>query len=64
MTDIAKILSNPALTPQEVRQLLRSGKNATYNAIKSGEIPSFRFGDSIRIPTVWMREKLGIPQEA
>jgi hypothetical protein len=38
--------------------------NATYNAIKSGEIPSFRFGDSIRIPTSWMKQKLGLTEAA
>jgi excisionase family DNA binding protein len=60
----AAILANPACTPREVRLLLRSGKNTIYAAIKSGEIPSFRIGHSIRIPTSWLRDKLGIPPAA
>jgi hypothetical protein len=61
---VIAILANPACTPQEVRQILRSGKNSTYAAIKTGEIPSFRIGNSIRIPTSWLRDKLRIPQAA
>jgi hypothetical protein len=62
MNDIATILSNPALTPAEVRQLLRLGRNATYNAIRSGDIPSCKFNGSYRVPTVWMRKALGLPE--
>jgi excisionase family DNA binding protein len=62
MNDIARILSNPSLTPAEVRQLLRLGRNATYNAIKSGDIPSSKFGGSYRVSAVWMRKALGLPE--
>ena len=61
---IAAILSNPALTPLEVQRVLRTGRNSTYNAIKSGEIPSFRVGNNIKIPTSWVRAKLGIREVA
>jgi len=57
---VAAILASHACSPREARQILRSGKNATYAAIKAGEIPSFRIGNNIRIPTSWIREKLGI----
>jgi excisionase family DNA binding protein len=61
---IATILSNPALTPAEVRQVLRAGRNATYNAIRDGSIPSFKFGGQYRVPTVWIRKQLGLPDAA
>jgi excisionase family DNA binding protein len=59
--DLAALLRNPALTPQEVMRLLRSRKNATYDAIARGEIPSFKFGASYRVPTEWMRKQLQLP---
>jgi excisionase family DNA binding protein len=64
MTDIATILSNPALTPTEVRQLLRTSRNGIYNAIRDGSIPSFRCGGQYRVPTAWIREQLGLPEAA
>jgi hypothetical protein len=54
------ILASHACSPQEARQVLRSGKSAFYTAIKNGDIPSFRIGNNIKIPTSWLREKLGI----
>jgi hypothetical protein len=56
----AAILFHDTCSPQELRRILRSGRNSTYNAIASGTIPSFRVGNNIKIPTSWLREKLGI----
>lgn len=56
----AAILDYDFCSPTEVRQILRTGRNATYNAIKSGNIPSFRIGGVIKVPTTWVRTKLGI----
>jgi len=56
----AAILFHDTCSPQELRRILRTGRNSTYNAIASGEIPSFRVGKNIKIPTSWLREKLGI----
>jgi hypothetical protein len=55
------ILFHDTCTPQELQRILRSGRNSTYNAIKSGAIPSFRIGNNIKIPTSWLRQILGIP---
>jgi hypothetical protein len=60
----AAILFHDTCSPQEVRRILRSGKNSTYNAIKSGAIPSFRVGNNLKIPTRWLRAKLGIQDAA
>ena len=51
------------LTVEEVRQHLSLGRSMTYKMVKSGEIPSVRFGDSIRVPKhlldKYIAEKIG-----
>ncbi|MCG2786894.1 MAG: helix-turn-helix domain-containing protein [Anaerolineae bacterium] len=51
------------LTIEEVRQYLSLGRSMTYKMVKSGEIPSVRFGDSIRVPKhlldKYIAEKIG-----
>lgn len=37
------------LTVSEVGQILRTGKNTTYEIINSGEIPSKKIGRQIRV---------------
>lgn len=37
------------LTPQEARSFLRLGKSTLYEKLRSGEIPSRRFGRQYRI---------------
>jgi hypothetical protein len=56
----AAILCHDTCSPQEFRRIVRAGRNATYDAIASGAIPSFRVGTAIKIPTSWLRAKLGI----
>ena len=58
------VLATHVCTPDEARKVLRIGKNAIYSAIKSGEIPSVRIGDSLRVPTAWMRQQLGLHETA
>jgi excisionase family DNA binding protein len=60
MNTTASLLSKPAVTPRELCLLLQSGQQATYKAIASGSIPSFRIGNSLRIPTSWLRQQLQI----
>jgi excisionase family DNA binding protein len=38
------------VTPDEARAFLRVGRNAIYDLIKSGALPSVRFGKLIRVP--------------
>ncbi len=40
------------LTPEEARKRCRLGRNAVYEAIARGEIPSIRLGRKILIPRV------------
>jgi excisionase family DNA binding protein len=61
MTDQHEIdLARPTLTADETARVLGLGKNATYDAIKRGDIPSIRIGRSIRVPTAGLRVMLGI----
>jgi excisionase family DNA binding protein len=38
------------VTPEEARAFLRVGRNMMYDLIKSGALPSVRFGKLIRLP--------------
>jgi hypothetical protein len=40
------------------------GRNAAYGAIKSGAIPSIRFGRKIICPTAPLRKMLGVDEVA
>ena len=53
-------LARPTLTVPETAGVLDIGLNATYDAIKRGDIPSIRIGKSIRVPTAALRAMLGI----
>ena len=40
------------------------GRNASYTAVKTGQIPSFKFGGKLTCPTAPLRKMLGIDAEA
>jgi putative molybdopterin biosynthesis protein len=40
---------NPALTPQEVADILKIAKNTVYEIIKRGELNSYRVGKKVRV---------------
>lgn len=40
---------NPALTPQEVADILKIAKNTVYELIKRGELNSYRVGKKVRV---------------
>jgi hypothetical protein len=61
---IADLLSHPTVTPAELQRILRSGKSSTGKALAAGEIPSFRVGRNRKIPTAWVRAKLGLVEAA
>ena len=44
--------ADATLTVPEVANRLRIGRNAAYDAVRRGEIPSLRIGNTIRISTV------------
>lgn len=46
---------------EELALLLGVGRNAVYDAVKSGEIPSIVIGKRKVIPKVWLARVLGEP---
>lgn len=66
MDEIQKMLNENAvlrLWPETGRVLgLRRG--ATYAAAKSGEIKTIPFGRLKRVPTAWLKTKLGLTEPA
>ena len=47
------------LKPVELQAILRLGKNAVYEGIRRGEIPSIRIGDRILIPRRKLESMMG-----
>jgi hypothetical protein len=66
MNDIRKMLSENAVLPlwPETGKVLRLRRGATYAAAKAGEIKTIRIGRLMRVPTTWLKAKLGIEPEA
>jgi hypothetical protein len=66
MNDIRKMLSENAVLPlwPETGKVLRLRRGATSAAAKSGEIKTIRIGRLMRVPTTWLKAKLGIEPEA
>ena len=46
------------LSAVEVAKILGTGKNAVYDSVKRGEIPTVGLGRKIRIPTSWVKARL------
>ena len=46
------------LTVRETMKLLRAGKNQTYEAIRSGDIPAIRIGDRWHVLAGPLKRKL------
>jgi excisionase family DNA binding protein len=61
--EIAAILSNALLTPEEVGVVLRCNRNTLYNLIHAKEIPSVKFGAKYRVPAAWLKSVLGLTTE-
>lgn len=60
-----KIENLPAtLSVEEAAQLCRIGRNAAYRAAHRGELPIFRLGRQLRVPTVALLRMLGVNDES
>jgi hypothetical protein len=62
MSDIEKKLRENVVLPlwPDTGQALRLGRNSTYNAAEKGDIETISFGRLKRVPTSWLRKKLGL----
>lgn len=52
----------PFLDAKEAAAVLGLGRDATYRAIESGQIPSIRVGKKIRIPTAALKRMANLDQ--
>lgn len=48
------------LTIEEARKVLRLGKNAAYQAVENGDIPSIRIGRRILVPRAALERLLDV----
>jgi hypothetical protein len=54
-------LSRPTVSVPEAGAVFFSmGRNASYDAAKSGDIPTIRVGGLIRVPVAPLAERLGL----
>jgi hypothetical protein len=62
MSEIENKLRNNVVLPlwPDTGQVLNLKRNATYAAAARGEIKTIRFGHLKRVPTAWLRAKLGL----
>ena len=53
-------MTEPAVyTVQEAARILRCGRTAAYQAVRTGEIPSIKVGRSISVPRHRLEQLLG-----
>ena len=60
--DVRKLLDENAVLPlwPETGELLHLGRGSTYSSAARGEIPTIDFGRLKRVPTAWLKRRLGI----
>jgi excisionase family DNA binding protein len=56
-------LERPTVSVEEAGALCGLGRSAAYEAVRRGDLPSLRFGRSLRVPTARLRVLLGIDPE-
>jgi excisionase family DNA binding protein len=57
---VETLLARPTITPDELAVVLRISRNGAYDAVRRGEVDSFRVGKKIKVPTAPLRRKLGM----
>ncbi len=55
-------MNRATLTVAEVSQVLGIGRNKAYHAVKTGEIPSLRFGGRIVVSKKVLDRMLEVPE--
>jgi len=65
MDEFSKLLSDNAVLPLETAgKILRLSRGTLYEAARSGEIKTIRIGRLYKVPTAWLRQKLGLDEPA
>jgi hypothetical protein len=64
MDDFAKLLKENAVLPlwPEAGRVLGLRRGATYAAARSGDIKTIRLGRLLKVPTAWLKAKLGLDE--
>jgi excisionase family DNA binding protein len=55
--------AEPTMQVERVAKALGISRNATYNGVESGEIPSIRIGRRIVVPTAAVRRMLQLDRD-
>jgi hypothetical protein len=67
LSEVSKLLKSRALLPlwPEVgRNIFGLSRGATYDAAARGDIKTIRLGRLKRVPSVWLKSKLGLDEVA
>jgi len=66
MDDIRRLLTENAVLPlwPHSGTILRLSRNATYAAAARGDIKTIQLGRLKRVPTAWLKAKLGLDESA
>lgn len=60
ITTIAEALTRPTISVVEAGNILGLGKNAAYDAAKSGDLPTLKIGGKILVPVAKLAALLGL----
>ena len=66
MDEVRKLLTENAVLPlwPDCGTILRLSRNATYSAATRGDIKTIQLGRLKRVPSAWLRAKLGLDEPA
>jgi len=66
MDDLRKLLTENAVLPlwPDSGTILRLSRNATYAAAARGDIKTIQLGRLKRVPSAWLKAKLGLDEGA
>jgi hypothetical protein len=64
MDEIRKLLTENAVLPlwPQIGKILNLSRGATYAAAERGDIKTIRIGRLKRVPTSWLKAKLGLDE--
>ena len=64
MDDLRKLLTENAVLPlwPDSGTILRLSRNATYAAAARGDIKTIQLGRLKRVPSAWLKAKLGLDE--
>ena len=64
MDEIRKLLREHAVLPlwPQTGTILSLSRGGTYAAAERGDIPTIQLGRLKRVPTAWLRQKLGLDE--